>query len=250
MNRKRTKRKRNQKTRTRTNRSELDSTLAESEVEEHAPYVLFDLDGTLIDTSECIRQCFRYATSEVLGEHIPDEVLMSTVGQPLRRQMEILSPEHTEELLAAYMEESHRIHDETIRRLPGVGEMLDELVKLKARMGVVTSKIHKPAQRDLECAGIADHFEFLIGADDCEKGKPDPAPVLEGARLLGTSATKCVYVGDSPYDIDAGNAAGALTVGVTWGMFEREVLLSHQPTCLIDRPDELVNLIRIRSPRG
>ena len=112
-------------------------------------------------------------------------------------------------------------------------------------MGVVTSKRHAMAQRGLEMSGIADHFQFLIGHDDWPEHKPAPGPILRGCELLGVAPECSLYVGDSPFDIQAGNAAGCATVAALWGMFPCEVLAAERPTLMCDSLTELADRLGI-----
>jgi len=186
--------------------------------------LLFDLDGTLIDTIEMIMASARYATATVLGEALPDEVLMHNIGVPLVAQMEEYAPGRSAELLAVYREHNARVHDEMIREFPGVEEALRELSERGYRMGIVTSKSRPVAQRGLDHFRLGELFEVLVGYEDTEIHKPDPCPVLEAASRLGVSAGRCLYCGDSPHDMAAGIAAGALTAAAKWGPFAERVL--------------------------
>ena len=112
-------------------------------------------------------------------------------------------------------------------------------------MGVVTSKRHAMAQRGLEMSGIAGYFQFLIGHDDWPEHKPAPGPILRGCELLGTAPERSLYVGDSPFDIQAGNAAGCATVAALWGMFPREALAAERPTFMCDSLTELADRLGI-----
>lgn len=212
--------------------------------------VLFDLDGTLVDTYELILSSFRYATRTVLGRVIPDEELMLKVGQPLAAQMRDWtdSEEVVEELLVVYRRYNKEIHDEVIREFEGIESLVDALRSQAAqpggkRAGIVTSKLHAVAFKGLARFGYQDAFELLIGSDDCQKHKPDPAPVLLACERLGLSPDECVYVGDSPYDIMSGNAAGCKTVAALWGMFSKKSLMGAQPTYLCESPADLQDLL-------
>ena len=186
--------------------------------------LLFDLDGTLIDTIDMIMASARYATATVLGEALPDEVLMHNIGVPLVAQMEEYAPGRSAELLAVYREHNARVHDEMIREFPGVEEALRELSECGYRMGIVTSKSRPVAQRGLDHFGLGELFEVLVGYEDTEIHKPEPCPVLEAASRLGVSAVRCLYCGDSPHDMAAGIAAGAVTAAAKWGPFAERVL--------------------------
>ena len=193
--------------------------------------VLFDLDGTLIDTYDLILQSFRHATTQVLGHTFPDEVLMAKVGTPLVEEMKDFTddPATVDELVRVYRAYNETIHDERVSAFPGVRQMLDDIHGRGLFMGVVTSKRGPLARRGVEVCGLGEHVLFTIGSDECPKHKPDPAPILMGCERLGLSPAECAYVGDSPFDIQAGNAAGCLTVAATWGMFDEGVLRAENP---------------------
>lgn len=186
--------------------------------------LLFDLDGTIIDTIDLILASARHASALVLGEALPDDVLRHNIGVPLRVQMGEYAPDHVEELLAAYREHNDRVHDELIREFPGTEAALAELSAMGFRMGVVTSKSRPVAERGVEHFGLGRYFDFVVGAEDTATHKPGPEPVLEGARRLGVPAKHCIYVGDSPHDMESGKAAGAVTVAALWGPFPERVL--------------------------
>ncbi len=186
--------------------------------------VLFDLDGTLIDTLGAIRESMRHATAQVLGEPLPDEVLMRNVGVPLAVQMKEFSAEHSGELLLAYREHNDRVDGSLVREYPGVESVLERLATAGVRMAVVTSKLHEGACRDLNRFGLERFFEAVIGSDDVALHKPDPFPLLHTAGLMGVSPHRCAYVGDSPHDMTAATKAGMLAIGVTWGIASQECL--------------------------
>lgn len=206
--------------------------------------VLFDLDGTLLDTQELLRQSFRHVAREVIGRDIPDEVLMAKVGQPLNTQMWDFTQDAAihERLCREYRVYNALIHDEVIQIFPGTMDMLARLKSAGVLMGIVTSKRHDVAAKGLDCFGIADYFEFLIGCDDWHEHKPSAGPVLHGCELLGLEPEDCLYVGDSPFDIQAGSAAGCATVAVLWGMFSREVLEAENPTYVCEHCVEVAQL--------
>ena len=182
--------------------------------------VLFDADGTLIDTYDIILTSMRYAVNDVLGCSLDDAELMAGVGTPLYDQM---------------------LHFT-------VGDTKAALERFQAAgipMGVVTSKRHAMAQRGLEMSGIADHFQFLIGHDDWPEHKPAPGPILRGCELLGVAPECGLYVGDSPFDIQAGNAAGCATAAALWGMFPCEALAAERPTFMCDSLTELADRLGI-----
>ncbi len=205
--------------------------------------VLFDLDGTLIDTVELILTSFRHATRVVLGESLPDEVMMAGVGMPLRRQMHEFSPERADELLRVYREHNAEAHDRMVREYPGTEAVLEELRRRGMPMGVVTSKGTPMTLRGLRLFGLERFFGVVVTADDVELHKPDPYPLRHAAELLGVGIGRTAYIGDSPHDMEAAKAAGAVSIAALWGAFAAESVLGPGPDFAIDSLGELLPLL-------
>jgi pyrophosphatase PpaX len=186
--------------------------------------LLFDLDGTLVDTKELILVSYREATRKVLGQSLPDDDILPLIGMPLADQMRILAPEHVDELTAVYRKHNKRVHDEFIRPFEGIREVLAMLRAGGRQLAVVTSKRKKPALRGLAAFDLAGYFDLVIGSDDTERHKPDPEPLLVAAARLGVPIEDCAYIGDSPYDMRAARAANATAIAALWGMFDRASL--------------------------
>lgn len=206
--------------------------------------VLFDLDGTLVDTAALILASFRYATQKVLGYSPPDEQLTDMVGIPLDYQMRVISPKHADELVRVYREHNSIVHDELIKYFPGTREALDTLQAEGMRMAVVTSKRREVAARGLSRFNLSDYFELVIGSNDTDKHKPDPEPLLLAAERMSVSADQTIYLGDSPYDMEAARAAGSIAVAALWGMFSRERLRAADAQMELTQIEELPNLVR------
>ncbi len=204
--------------------------------------VIFDLDGTVVDTVELIVESFRYATRTVLGEQLPDEVITAGVGQPLMAQMERLSPRNACELYYVYREYNHRRHDELIRGYAGVEEMLQALKAAGRKLGIVTSKSEDTTAMAFRAIGLKEHFDAVVTASDTTEHKPSPVPIRLCLERLGAVADTAIYVGDSPVDILAGAAAGTTTAAVAWGVFGPDALLAASPDYWVDDPAALLRL--------
>lgn len=211
---------------------------------------LFDLDGTVLDTYAPILESMRYATKTVFGEALPDSKLVSMVGQPLVTQMQAFAAERgcgsevADELTRVYREYNERDLDEKSFPFPGIPEAIASLKNAGFTVGVVTSKRAVLATKSLKAHGLFDVFACVNGAEDSAAHKPDPDPLLTAAKKLGVSPDRCVYVGDSPYDLQAAHAANMPCVGVAWGkFFGREILLEQMPSVLIASPEELVGAV-------
>lgn len=187
--------------------------------------VLFDLDGTLIDTLDLIRESMRYTTQTVLGEALPDDVLMHNVGVPLIVQMREFDEVRADEMLKVYREHNWRVHDALVKEYPGVEPALQALIGRGLRLGVVTSKARSVAERGLERFDLGPFFDLIVSYDDVPVHKPDPFPLAFAAEQLGVATDRCAYVGDSPHDMSAASAAGCVAIAATWGVSSRERLV-------------------------
>lgn len=205
--------------------------------------ILFDLDGTLIDTVELIRVSFRYATRTVLGHELPDEVTMANVGQPLAQQFRDMAPDHADELLCVYREYNMARHDELAKEYPGTAETLEEIARRRIPMGVVTSKGAQATDRGLDLFDLHRFMRVVITADDVPVHKPDPYPLAFAAGLLGAELEYCIYVGDSPHDMQAAVSGGAVSVAALWGAFGVRDVLAPGPDYSLERIGDLIALL-------
>ena len=203
--------------------------------------VLLDLDGTVIDSVALIRESHRHAVRTVLGEEWDDARLVANVGRPLLEQMAVFSPERSEELYRVYREWNHANTAALLLPYEGVREVLEELRAAGRRLGIVTSKSRDAVDLAWDvlpwCRGL---FDVEITADDTPVHKPRPEPVLAALERLGAGTEGACYVGDAPFDIQAGNAAGVTTVAVTWGFFPLSDLAAAGPDIVCDTPAELL----------
>jgi pyrophosphatase PpaX len=198
---------------------------------------LFDFDGTLVDSVELILDSLRHATRTVLGRIVPDDVLRARVGRPLREHMRELDAERADDLVAVYREHNLRRHADLLRPYPGVAEMLAGLRGRRARIGIVTSKMRPAVDAGMALVPLGE-FDAIVTCEDTDRHKPDPDPVLHGLALLDADPRTTVYVGDSPYDVRAGRAAGVATAAALWGAFPEEVLRAERPDRELRRPEE------------
>jgi pyrophosphatase PpaX len=206
---------------------------------------LFDFDGTLVDTTDLIYQSMRHATGEVLGREISRDVLMANVGQPLPRQMELLSAEHAEALLDSYRLHNEENHDALIKEFPGVEESLARLKAAGVRVGVVTSKRRFSVDMALKnFPGLGGVVDQWVTMEDTTEHKPRPEPLLKGLELLGNvPREQAAYVGDSPFDVAAAKAAGVESVAVSWGAFSEDALRAAEPDHLAPDLDAAVDVL-------
>jgi pyrophosphatase PpaX len=207
--------------------------------------VLFDLDGTLIDSGPIIIASMQHAARTVLGREIPAEELGTTIGgQGIVAQMQALDVERADELLEVYKEHNDGLHE----TLEAFDELLALLPRWKAegrRLGIVTAKRHRTVKLALDrFPALEADFDVVVGHEDTELHKPDPDPVLLAIEKLHGTPEETAYVGDSPFDIRAAKAAGAFAVAVAWGgIHPDERLRAEEPDAFVRSPEELLDVL-------
>lgn len=181
------------------------------------PVVLFDFDGTVVDSAPIILASFRHAARTVLGEEIPDvRVAALGGGAGLHEQMAALAPERVDELVRCYRAHNEPLHAE-LECCTGMEDVLARLRAEERRLGIVTAKRRATVELAFARLPLRELFDTVVTADDTERHKPDPEPILCALERLGARAADAAYVGDSPFDVGAARAAGVHAIAVTWG---------------------------------
>lgn len=207
--------------------------------------ILFDLDGTLIDSIELILNSAQHAFRGREG-HIPsDAEWLTGVGIPLATMFKRYAKDDADvdALIAKYREYQLANHDRLVRSYEAVVDTVDALKIAGHPMAIVTSKTGWLAQRGLDTVGLRAHFDVIVGCDTCALHKPEPGPVLFALDRLGYCPQEALFVGDSIYDMQAGNAAGVATIAALWGPFSRDQLADSHPTYFLERMAELPRLV-------
>jgi pyrophosphatase PpaX len=209
------------------------------------PIVLFDLDGTLIDSGPIILASMEHAVRTVLGREIPQEELGMTIGgQGIVAQMQAIDVEHADDLLAAYKEHNDGLH-ETLEAFDELVALLPGLKAEGRKLGIVTAKRHRTVGLALErFPALAEAFDVVVGFEDTERHKPDPDPILLAVERLAGTPAESAYVGDSPFDIGAAKAADVYAVAVGWGgIHPDDRLLAEEPDAFVRTPEELLDVL-------
>lgn len=208
--------------------------------------VLFDLDGTLIDSVRLILDSYHHTLAAHGLPPRTDEEWLEGVGTPLTAQFAAWrdDPGTLEALIATYREYNLRHHDRMVTVYPGVVDVVRALKEEGVATGLVTSKNRPGALRGLTLARLEALMDVLVCADEVENPKPHPEPVEKALRLLDADRRTAVYVGDSIHDMRSGRAAGVRTVAVLWGPFGRTHLEGAQPDHWMERPQQLLDLVR------
>ena len=208
--------------------------------------ILFDLDGTLIDSIELILRSYRHTMRiHRAGAPLPpDDVWMKGLGTPLWVQFREWTDDEAEiaAMVATYRDYNLSHHDALVKPYEGVVEEVRALKDGGKRLGLVTSKLNDGARRGLRVSGLEAAFELIVGADDVTHPKPHPEPVLKALEQLGVTAGETVFVGDSRHDLECGRAAGVTTAAALWGPFDRAHLADLEPDYWLEKPDDLKHL--------
>lgn len=208
------------------------------------PIVLFDLDGTLVDSGAMILSSFRHATRTVLEREIPDEELAALVGgMNIREQMQSLAPDRVEELVRVYRAHNEPLHAD-LQAFPGVEDLLGELSSQGRKLGIVTAKRRRTVDLAFAVLPIERFFDVVVTSGDTQRHKPHPDPVLLALERLNANGARAAFVGDSPFDVGAGKAAGTFTVGVSWGgLHPEERLVEAGADVVVHKPEDLLDVL-------
>jgi len=203
------------------------------------PVVLFDLDGTLVNTIDLIVASYQHSFRTVLGHEWDTEEIKSWIGKSLIGSLKEAAPDHADELFTQYVEWNHQHTPDMLSDYPGIHDLLRGLLAAGVRLGCVTSKRYDQAQWALDLAHLADLVPLIISHDDVTYHKPHPEPLLAGAAAMNSGIGDTVYIGDALVDIEAAHAADMDCIAVTWGAGSREALIEAYPTWIVDTAEQL-----------
>lgn len=204
--------------------------------------ILFDLDGTLIDTNELIVECFQHAVRKHLDVEVPREDVVKTFGEPLVFAMEKYDRENVDELLDLFRKHQETRHDVLAKECEGVTAGIEALREAGLKIALVTSKRRPTTERGLHLIDIYKYMDAVVTFEDTEEHKPTGGPALRACELIGVKPWETIMVGDSHNDILCGKDAGCYTCLVRYTALPMEELMSYEPDFIIDEISELVEI--------
>ncbi|QAS53736.1 pyrophosphatase PpaX [Halobacillus litoralis] len=204
--------------------------------------ILFDLDGTLIDTNELIIASFTHTIEQYADRPYERKEILDFIGPPLRDSLSKVNPAKVEEMIVTYRKHNIENHNSYVKAYDGVVETIKTLKKQGYRLGIVTTKMRNTVQMGLELTGLDGLFETVITLDDVKNAKPHPEPIVKALSHLDSQASEALMVGDNTHDIEAGQNAGTKTAGVAWTIKGREVLDNLKPDYMLTHMSELVEI--------
>lgn len=207
--------------------------------------LLFDLDGTLIDTNELIIQSFLHT----LGIYYPDqykrEDVLPFMGPTLVETFDSMDKEKTDEMVRVYREYNISKHDSLVTEFEGVHETISILKEKGFKLGIVTTKRLEVVEKGLKLTKLDPFFEVIVAIDHVSKAKPDPEPVLKALEQLGSKPEEAIMIGDNYHDIEGGQNAGTLTAGVAWSLKGKAFLEQYNPDFMLDHMKDLLEIVGV-----
>lgn len=208
--------------------------------------ILFDLDGTLINTNDLILASFEHTLEQFYPGQYSKQDIVSFIGEPLEETFQKVDDARVEELITAYRAHNHEHHDLLVKEYDGVFETIQSLHEQGYKLGIVTTKIRFTAEKGLKLTNLDRYFDCVVTIDDVQKAKPDAEPIYKALQTLGTSPESTMMVGDSQYDIMAGKNAGTKTAGVGWTIKGKDFLASYEPDVMLEKMPDLLDALGVK----
>jgi len=207
--------------------------------------ILFDLDGTVLNTNELIIRSFQHTLSTHLGLQPADEELYPYFGEPLRDTLARYDANRVDELITTYREFMYGNHDELVKIFPGTFETMEALHMAGIKLGVVTSKLKMTSEWGLKLFGLAKFVRVCITIEDVQNPKPHPEPIELALHRLSLGKEGVLMVGDSPYDLRCAYNAGVSSAAVGWSVHSRETLQKENPHFVLGQFSDLLGMCGI-----
>lgn len=210
------------------------------------PVVLFDLDGTLVDTKELIFASFQHTFEKYKSDYtLSQEELYSFMGPTLKDTfLKYFKEDEVDEIIAYYREYNIKHHDELVKEFPGTKDMLNYLKKNDYALGIVSNKVEATVRMGLEKCGLSEYFEVIVGAEDVKEPKPSPQGILLACEKLYHGHDDVIYVGDSASDIKACKAMAAFSIGAQLDSESKLDLTKEHPCVIIHALSEIVDIVK------
>lgn len=206
--------------------------------------LLFDFDGTLLNTNELIIQTFMHVLNERFPGQFSPKDCLKFIGPSLKQTFNDIAPGEEEALIAKYRAWNIEHHDELVSQYPDVVSTLEQLKAQGIRLAIVSTKRNDTIDRGLSILGATHLFDVRIGTDDVHNVKPDPEPVLLALERLGINKDDAIMIGDNSHDIEAGHRAGVRAAGVAWAIKGEAYLQQFQPEYILHQMTDLLDIVK------
>lgn len=207
--------------------------------------LLFDLDGTLVNTNDLVMASFKHTLDHYFPGKYTTEDILTFLGPPLYDSFYTVDHERVEEMILHYREFNMQQHDLMVKEYEGVFETVRALQAEGYKMAIVSTKIRRAILKGLEISRLAPFFDVIVALDDVTHAKPDPEPILRALQILNSKPEETIMVGDNYHDIEAGKNAGTYTAGVAWSIKGRDFLSSYNPDYMLDNMRDLLKILKV-----
>ncbi|REJ10159.1 pyrophosphatase PpaX [Halobacillus trueperi] len=204
--------------------------------------ILFDLDGTLIDTNELIIASFTHTIKQYSDRSYERAEILDFIGPPLKESLHKVNPDKVEEMVETYRKHNIENHNRYVKAYEGVVETIETLKEQGYKLGIVTTKMRNTVHMGLQLTNLDGLFETVVTLDDVTNAKPHPEPIVKALNHLDSQASEAMMVGDNTHDIEAGQNAGTKTAGVAWTVKGRKVLDDLNPDYMLDNMRDLLKI--------
>ncbi|PFK35177.1 pyrophosphatase PpaX [Bacillus cereus] len=205
--------------------------------------VLFDLDGTLINTNELIISSFLHTLTKYYPNQYKREDVLPFIGPSLHETFGSMDANKVEEMIECYRQFNHEHHDELVEEYETVYETVQELKKQGYKIGIVTTKARQTVEMGLKLSKLNEFFDVVVTIDDVQHVKPHPEPIQKALQLLHAKPEETLMVGDNHHDIVGGQNAGTKTAAVAWTIKGKEYLESYKPDYVLDKMSDLLSIL-------
>ncbi len=206
--------------------------------------LLFDFDGTLLNTNELIIQTFMHVLNERFPGQFSPKDCLKFIGPSLKQTFNDIAPGEEEALIAKYRAWNLEHHDELVSQYPDVVSTLEQLKAQGILLAIVSTKRNDTIDRGLSILGATHLFDVRIGTDNVKNVKPDPEPVLLALERLGVDKADAIMIGDNSHDIEAGHRAGVRAAGVAWAIKGEAYLQQYQPEFILHHMTDLLDIVK------
>ncbi len=206
--------------------------------------LLFDFDGTLLDTNELIIQTFEHVLNKHYPEQYKREDILPFLGPPLDETFSLIDPKRTEQLIGEYREWNVANHDALSKEFDGVSKALRQLKEEGYKIAIVSTKKNHMVHKGIRLLEVGDIFDTVIGFDDVLKVKPDPEPILLALERLNVDREEALMIGDNYHDIVGGQNAGVKTAGVAWTIKGEDFLEKYNPDYMLQHISDLHAILK------
>ena len=211
----------------------------------HLTTLLFDLDGTLINTNELIVSSFLHTLNHYYPNQYKREDVYPFLGPPLAETFEKINPERAEEMILRYRKFNVENHDLLVTEFNGVYEVIRTLKENQFQLAIVSTKMRNLIIRGLKLTRLEPFFDTIVSLDDVNHAKPHPEPILKALERLGAKPEEAMMIGDNYHDIQGGKNAGTLTAGVSWSLKGKEYLMAYHPDYMLDSMFDLLPIVGV-----